>query len=249
MNIINQLEELGLNEKSAAAYIALLRLQEANAHQVAIEAKLERTTIYKILEDLVIKGLAEKSVIGKRIIFYAKSPKQLKFLLEKQGNILEQILPTLFAMQGKKTPKPVIKFYEDIGGIKQALMDTLNCQEKLRRDFASVENIVELLGQRFIDHQVEERVKRKIQVKSLRCLPDKDDLTQKDWYLRKDNREILREVRYLPQKWSFEPVIFVHDNTITIISSKKESYALIIESAELSQAIKILFDIAWAQAK
>ncbi len=128
-------------------------------------------------------------------------------------------------------------------------MDTLNCREKVRRDFASVENIVEFLGQRFIDRQIEERAKRGIKVRSLRCVSGKSDLERKDWYLRKENEDILREVRYLSREWSFEPVIFIHDHTITIISSKKESYALVIESKELSQALKILFDIAWESAK
>lgn len=249
MNIINQLSELGLNEKSAIAYTALLKLQEASAHQIANEAKLERTTIYKILDDLVTSGLAEKSIKGKRILFLAKPPIQLKFLLAKQENILGQLLPILTAMQGKKTSKPVVKFYEDTDSIRQSLTDTLDCQEKLRRDFASVENIVDFLGQRFIDHQIEERVKRGIKVRSLRCTSAEKDIAQKDWYLRKENKEILREVRYLPQKWSFEPVIFIHDNTVTVVSSKKECYALVIESCELSQALKILFDIAWMQAK
>lgn len=248
-NIISQLEVVGLSEKSALTFTALLRLQEASAHQIATEAKLERTTIYKILDDLVEKELAEKSIKGKRTIFIAKPPTNLKILLEKQEGILGQLLPILSAMQGKKTVKPIVRFYENIDAIKQSLIDTLNCQEKIRRDFASVESIVDLLGQRFIDHQIEERVKRGIEVRSLRCVSRESDVENKDWYLRKENKEILREVRYLPQKWSFEPVIFIHDNTVTIISSQKECYSLVIESKELSQALKILFDIAWTQAK
>lgn len=247
-DITDKLIEFGLSKKAATAFLAILRLQEASAHQIASEAELERTTIYKILDELSKKELVEKNIKGKRILFSSRPPAYLNLLLEKQEGILKDILPALIAMQGKRTTKPQVKFYESVESIKQCLMNTLDCQEKVRRDFASVESIVDFLGQRFINHQIEERVRRKIAVRSLRCTSS-NDIEKKDWYLRKENKEILREVRYLDQKWSFEPVIFIHDNTMTIISSKKESYALVIESKELSRALKILFDIAWRTVK
>ena len=73
MDIQKSLETLGLKDKEVSAYVALLRLVEANAHQIAKEAKLERTTIYQILKTLCDKGLAHKVVRGMRY-FYAAEP-------------------------------------------------------------------------------------------------------------------------------------------------------------------------------
>jgi len=247
MEIIKGLENFGLSKKEAAAYAALLKLQKANPHEIAKEADLERTTIYKLLEILVEKGMARKSFEGKRLVFLAEPPYVFKEILGRKENLLKNLLPALLALEGKKQNKPIVSFYEDIRRIRQAVLDTLNCQEKLRRDFASVSNIVEFLGKRFIDHQIEERVKKGIKARSLRCL--KGEFNEKDWFLDKSNKELLREARYLPESFHFEPVIFIYDNIITVVSSKKESYALVIESQELSQAMKILFDIAWESAK
>jgi sugar-specific transcriptional regulator TrmB len=199
MNIEQNLEYLGLKTKEIKAYLAILKLQKANPHQIAKEAGLERTTVYKLLDSLTERGLVSKSALGKRVTYTAESPKQLKQVLSKQESVVDQLLPFLSALQGSRGTKPVIKFYEHQDGIRQVLSDSLNCQEKVRRDFAFVETVVELFGLRFLHKHIEDRVKKKIIVKSLRRMPSGSKISEKDWYLKKDNKSILREVRYLPK--------------------------------------------------
>lgn len=249
MNIEQNLEYLGLKNREAKAYLALLKLQEASSHQIAKEAGIERTTIYKILDTLSERGLITKSVSGKRIRYLAGTPKKLKQMISDQDSMVSQMLPFLTALQGSKGAKPIIKFYEHQDGIRQVLSDSLNCQEKIRRDFAFVENVVDLFGLRFLHKHIEDRVKNKISVKSLRREPVGSRVSEKDWYLKKDNESILREVRFLPKSIKFEPLIIIYDHTVSIISSKKESYAIVIESLEFSQAMKTLFDITWQTSK
>lgn len=249
MEEITNLTELGLSSKAAAAYVALLRLQKANAAQIAKEAQIERTTIYKVLDELVKKELISKSVSGKRISFVAESPTQLQQLWQKQGGLLESLLPTLTAIQGKKGVKPRVRFYENLEGIRKALNESLNAQEKLRRDFASVESIVDFLGKRFITQHIDKRVEKGIKVKSLRSASKVSRIGEQEWYLKQSNKDVLRETRYLDKSVEFEPLIIIYDNTVLIISSSKESYALVIDSPELAQAMKVLFDVAWTTAK
>jgi len=248
-DIHHALNELGFSKKETDVYTALLRLQLANAHQIAKAAGVRRTTVYDILEDLTTRGLATKSIQGKRQTYLAEPPQRLIEINQKQQAVLADIMPSLSALPSAGKHPPVVRFYDTVEGIRKAVMDTVNGKEKIRRDFASVEHIVDFLGQRFIDHQIEKRVRRGIRVHSLRCPEPTTGWSRKDWYLRAENPKTLREVRYLPKKVLFEPVVFLHDDTTTIISSKKESYALVIESKELCQALKILFDIAWDSTK
>ena len=168
MDIIEQLSKIGLKPKQASAYITLLRVQESSPRQIAEEAGLERSTIYKILEDLAEKGLATKVIRGKKINYTAESPLRLETLANDFQESVINLQPILMALVGKRQKKTQVKFYEGINGIKQVLLNSLNCQEKLRRDLASVENVVDFLGLRFINQQIKERVKKKIAVKSLR---------------------------------------------------------------------------------
>lgn len=242
------LAEFGFSKKESAVYLAITKLQHANAHQIAKDADVERTTVYEILEDLVKRGVVTKSVSGKRQSYLAEPPEQLQDVLRRQQAAIVAVLPALHALQGKQSRQPIIRFYTTIEAIKVALLATVQGREKLRRDFASVEHIVDFLGQRFIDREIEKRIQNGIRVRSLRTIPPRRGLTEKDWYLRSDDSKLLRDIRYLP-KAVFEPAVFINDTTVTVISSKKESFALVIESSELSQAMKTLFDIAWATGK
>lgn len=248
MYILNDLQQLGLSDKEAATYLAILKLENASPHQIAAEAAIERTTVYKILEELAIKGLVAKSIKGTRLVYSAESPENLKQMVERQNHLVEKIFPTLLAFQGKNKKRPNIRYYDNIEGIKKVLIDSLNSTEKVRRDFASVESIVDFLGQTFIDHQIEQRVAKGIEVRSLRSIASKESVDEKDWSLRASNKDVLREARYLNEKFIFEQVIIIYDQTVSIFSSKKESFALQIDSRELSQAMKVLFDIAWHSA-
>lgn len=249
MEIEKKLEQLGLKNGEILAYLAILRLQRANPHQIANEARIERTTIYNILNSLTKRGLILKSFSGKRINYTAEQPESLKMMVDEQQSVVSQLLPYLKALQGSKGSKPIIKFYENLNGIRGVLAESLNCQEKIRRDFAFVDNVTRALGLRFIQNQINERVKKGIHVRSLRRIPQSNETSEKDWYLKKENKDILREVRYLPETAKFEPLIIIYDHTVAIISSTKESYALVVESPEFSQAMKVLFDIAWGTAK
>lgn len=249
MEIKEKLKKLGLKSGEILAYLAILRLQRANPHQIANEAHIERTTIYNILDSLTERGLILKSFTGKRISYMAEQPERLKLMVDEQQNIVGQLLPYLKALQGSKGSKPIIKFYENLAGIRSVLTESLNCQEKMRRDLAFVDNVTRALGLRFVQNQINERVKKGIHVRSLRRLPENNKTSEKDWYLNKENKYILREVRYLPEAIKFDPLIIIYDHTVAIISSVKESYALVIESLEFSQAMKILFDIVWSTAK
>lgn len=249
MEIKQLLAVLGIKDNESKAYLALLKLQTASPHAIAKEAEIERTTIYKIMEELAKKGLASKTIHGSRISYTAEHPNKFKEILENQSSVAGQLIPLLVALQGAKGTKPVIKFYDDLPGMRRVLMDSLNCREKFRRDFALVDNVTDILGTRFIHNQIDERVRKDVRVQSLRCKKEALPPSEKDWFLKKENKDVLREVRYLNIKTNFEPFISIYDHIVTVISSRKESFALVIESPEFAEAMKILFDIAWASAK
>ena len=250
MDIQKSLETLGLKDKEVAAYVALLKLVEANAHQIAKEAKLERTTIYQTLKTLCDKGLAHKVVKGKRYFYAAEPVGALEQFVKSKITTLDGLLPLLAGISGSHSTKPVVKYYENLADIKRVFAGRADSKEKLVRDFAFVKNVVEVFGKRFIDNQIEKRLANKIKVLSLRRGPKEKDV-QDDWYIRADkSKDLLREVRYLDPKLTFDqPLITIYDHTVGIFSSEKELSALIIESKEFSKAMKVLFDIAWSTAK
>ncbi len=248
MDIAEQLTGLGLSRKAAATYLALLKLGAATAQQIAREAKMERTAAYRILDELSAQNLVSRGIKGKRSTYYIESPQQLQQLIERKLSAAHELIPLLVALQGEQSPKPVLRYYDNFNGVKLVLTNSLTAKEKLRRDFASIEHILDHLGKRFINRQIEERAKRGIRVRSLRSATDKKKDIRSGWFLKGTNEGLLREVRYLSQDIPFCSAIFIYDNVVSVISSKREAFALEIQSEELSQALKALFDSAWSTA-
>src|SRR3989344_496751 len=236
MDIQKSLETLGLKDKEVSAYVALLRLVEANAHQIA--------------KTLCDKGLAHKVVKGTRYFYVIEPIGALEQFVKSKISTLDNLLPLLAGIAGSHSTKPVVKYYENLADIKRVFAGRADSKEKLVRDFAFVKNVVEVFGKRFIDNQIEKRLANKVKVLSLRRGPKEKDV-QDDWYIRADeSKDLLREVRYLDPKLTFDqPLITIYDHTVGIFSSEKELSALIIENQEFSKAMKVLFDIAWATAK
>ncbi len=82
--ISRELEKLGLKEKEAIVYIALLRLGEVGSSQIARETGLHSQFIYLALEALEKHGLAQHVVRRGRKKFSAKHPQALVRLVEQQ---------------------------------------------------------------------------------------------------------------------------------------------------------------------
>ena len=230
--------------------LRFLNLLRQMHKKIAKEAKLERTTIYQILKSLCSKGLAHKVVRGKRYFYATESVGALEQFVKSKISNLDNLIPLLAGIAGSHSAKPVVKYYETLPDIKRVFAGRTDSKEKLVRDFAFVSNVVEVFGKRFIDNQIEKRMANKVKALSLRRGPKEKDVRD-DWYIRADkSKNLLREVRYLDPKLTFDQaLITIYDHTVGIFSSEKELYALIIESQEFSKVMKVLFDIAWTTAK
>lgn len=242
MELLDVLKQIGFKDKKARAYLACLELGQVNAQEIAKKAEIERTSIYAILESLQKEGLISITVKKKTKYFIPAPPNKLVDLLRDKTDAAIRALPSFLSIFKNVKSRPKIKFYEDKESIKEILNDTLDCREKMLRNLVSVKDIQELLGNTFLIHYLEKRVKLGIKVKSLR--PKEKE--PKEWDLKaKTQEKVLRESRFLPKDISFDVVCFIYDNKVALISSKKESFGFIIESHEFSQMMKILYDLIW----
>jgi sugar-specific transcriptional regulator TrmB len=76
MDIVTTLQKLGLTEKQATVYMAMLELGEAGMTKIAKKANLKRPTVYLIIDELNLLGLAGEILKGKKK-FYSAAPKEI----------------------------------------------------------------------------------------------------------------------------------------------------------------------------
>ena len=96
MQITEALQNLGLNEKEAKVYIALIQLGKATAYSIATRSNLKKPTTYVVLETLIDKGIVQKLPRAKKAVYVAIAPEELFAVAKsKIKNAEEEILPEL----------------------------------------------------------------------------------------------------------------------------------------------------------
>ena len=241
MNLSDQMLQFGLNMNQAKTYLALLELGQTGVIPLARKTGIKRTTLYDLLEELEKKQLVARTQKDAKRLFLALDPSNLEKTLEEKREKLEKLMPALKALVNTTGTKPVIRYYEGLEGIKEVYRDTLSYNGELLA-FVS-ENILDKLGQEFADEYKEKRKKANIQVRIL--VPQKPEL-QKELATAKED---LRTYRFVSaEKYPFTMELNIYGNKIALMSFQEE-LGIIIESNEIAQNLRYLFELAWNGAR
>lgn len=245
--LMNTLVSTGLSPKEVGVYIALLELGKGTVSQIARKAGINRTTGYDILDNLVNIGVISISGKEPKQEYVAESPEALKTFIareiENKKDALkevEKIVPELTTMHNK-TARPRVFFYEGKEGLKQVYEDTLTSHEPIRA-YASVDDVHATLPNYFPDYY-KRRAKKNIPIRAI--FTDNPEGRA----LSKYDVEEKRESVFIPESiYGFHPEINIYDNKI-MIASWREQLGIIIESEEIADAMKKIYELAWAEAK
>lgn len=246
-NIYEILIKSGLSENEAKVFLVLLELGKGTVTQITRKAGLNRTTGYDILDSLVTKGLASISGKEPKQEYISESPDKIISLLEHQISDKEQqlkkiksVLPEMRSLHNV-AGRPKVRFYEGVEGLKDVYEDTLSSTEAIRA-YASVGDMHEGLPGYFPGYY-KKRAEKGIAIRAI--IPDTEAGIERKTL---DKNE-MRESALVPkEKFLFSPEINIYDNKV-MIASWKEKLGIIIESAEIADAMKKIYELAWAEAK
>ena len=246
-NLRDSLLSMGFSEKESNVYLALLELGKSAVSNIARKAGLNRTTGYHILDSLVGKGLV--SISGKEPLqeYVAESPEKITELLkakfdeyERYLNQAKETVPQLKSFHNI-SDRPKVKFYEGKQGLIDVYEDTLTSHEPIVA-YANFDDMHKALPEYFPSYYLR-RAKKGISIKGI--VPITDAARERQ----KHNREEAREMAFVPaDKYYFSPEIDMYDNKM-MIASWKEKLGVIIESTEIADAMKKIFELAWIGAK
>jgi sugar-specific transcriptional regulator TrmB len=245
--LYNSLLALGLPQKEATVYLALLELGRATVSEVSRKAGIKRTTGYVILDSLVNKKLARASGKEPRQEYVAESPDHIAEILkaeiiERQAKLkaAEELIPQLKSIQSV-TDRPKVRFYEGTQGLEQVYEDTLTAHEPIR-GYANVGEMHKALPKYFPKYY-QRRAGKGIAVRAI--IPSNAPGKKRASL---DATE-MRESAIIPEdKYYFAPEINMYDNKV-MIASWREKLGIIIESTEIAEAMKSIFELAWTEAK
>ncbi len=247
MELKKKLVFAGFSEKETDTYLALLELGKGTVTEIARKASVNRPTAYHVLGTLEAKGLAKVSGKEPKQEFVAESPDNIeKMLLEKiegyQKSLEEirQVIPELKSMQ-VVGGRPKVLFYEGKDGLKTVYEDTLTSSEPIRA-YATVDDMHKGLPNYFPEYY-KRRAKKGIAIRAI--VPGTPIGNERK---AEDAKEMRETALVPPDKYYFSPEINIYDNKV-MIASWREKLGIIIESAEIADAMKKIFELAWAEAK
>lgn len=106
------IKKLGLDEKQAAIYLALLELGTCSMTELSLKAKMKRPTCYLIVDQLLIMGLIKQVKKGKRKFYSAVHPKRLLEIAHNREREVKDVYSQLVSMHNSPKDKPRVHVFE-----------------------------------------------------------------------------------------------------------------------------------------
>lgn len=241
------LQAVGLDAAEAQLYLAGLQLGSAPASEYAKMTGLNRITSYNLLETMVRRG--HFTMMKKmRAKWYAPvAPEYLSLEARKSADALERVLPELRSMQGSAYRRPHVRFFEGLEGVRHVYDDTLTAETELL-NFAN-SAVVRRFWPSYDEEYVNERVKRGVRLRGIAP----DDATGRR--VHGEDTQKLREIRLVPASdFDFTNEINIYDHKVAICSFESgmkgdaDMFAVIIESREVANTQRQIFEMAWRYA-
>ena len=240
--IIKKLMPLGLNEKEARVYLALLEAGRTSAYAVAIKAGLKKPTTYVILGQLIEKGLAVEIPREKKQLFAARPPEEFFAEARRKLSAAELILPDLKALYKQLDISKVrTMHYDGVVGMRQALWyraDELSGKEMFGF-FGSAKQASNELYDLFMEWNGD-FLKRGI---TLRGITTWDDSMRRLFDEYGDVH--FQNIRFFPLDKFNGNVTICGTDTFVCINLIGATQSVIVESKEFASTLRQIFEIIW----
>ncbi|HEY9585268.1 MAG TPA: helix-turn-helix domain-containing protein [Candidatus Paceibacterota bacterium] len=237
------LEEIGLSDKEAAIYLALLQFDNATPTEIAKKTKLNRSTVYVVLESLEKKGLTSETNVGKTVHYQAAAPERLETYVEQQqlkleemGKRLKDIIPEIKAIQRETGERPIIRVaYGKDAALAQSL-EFFNAEHKEGVGYF-------IFNQDMLDEQY--TPKELAKVKEVR--PKKQILGKSIYNATTTipSNELTERKMVDKKEFPITADISIHEDRVHIVTLGEQTTTILIQSKDFANTLKTLFKLAF----
>ncbi|OGE84880.1 MAG: hypothetical protein A3J48_02085 [Candidatus Doudnabacteria bacterium RIFCSPHIGHO2_02_FULL_46_11] len=240
MELEELFEKVGLNQKEASVYLALLELGEASVESISKKAGTKRPTTYLILDSLQSKGLASIVPRSIKALYVAESPEKIINDLYHKQELVKRFLPNLLAIYNAKKDKPQVQLFEGKEGMRQVYEKIIAAKEI--RFFATIRDVEELFP------DVPEKLKIKsskgeIKIKEILTMGH-EDLK----YAANTEHTEFYQHRFAKKDTQFLTDNVLFDDTVAFFSYSPKLFAVLIRSRDIFLSLRTLFELAWESA-
>ena len=244
------LQDIGLNDKEATVYLALLSVEHASVLDLAKKTKIKRPTVYVVLDSLAKKGLVSETTVGKKTHYFAEPPERLetfierrKLALEESQKTLKDVIPQLKSLERGTGERPVVKFYEGKEGIISAVQDIFRADSADENEPIYLIYPRDLLDKYFPESErkqyKQERLNKKVKSKVLYTFEKGDILSD----------EMGERVKIDGAKYPITCDITIYKDKVRISVLNKDFSSIYIQSKDVAETMRSLFRLIFDNLK
>lgn len=258
LQISQELRKIGFSEKASLIYGALLEMGSAYPSRLAEYTRLNRTTVYKVLNDLCMKGLVTEIDKNNKLCFQLEKPARLLNFVKRQINQAEEryktaqkIFPELKDIFAAIPDKPFVRFFEGEKGIMAVYedhMENFSGQELLA--IMNINEFQKMLPPRFISKYLQARTDAGVKLRCIAPRPQVDYNPMR--YYRRLEKKFWPKYKFVPpESFPYKSHVAVYGtNRVSMVNVHERSViGIIIEDKTVNSIMRMVFDLAWAGIK
>ncbi|OGH88027.1 MAG: hypothetical protein A3J93_02545 [Candidatus Magasanikbacteria bacterium RIFOXYC2_FULL_42_28] len=231
------LQNLGLDDKEAKIYLALLELGKGTVADVAKQSGVKRTNIYNFIGPMKDKHIIGEIIQDKQIILIPENPQALIKRAEQNFVDIKNLLPNLLSIFNTPESKPKVKFFDGAQGIKNAWDDMTTSGENIY-GFSDYEKMFGV----FPDDWLGQIPKTRAQNKQFYYCIAKDGPWGKK--IKSRDKKQLRQTK-LVKNLNLDTEINIYGGKVLLISFRKPYSAIIIEERAIAMSLKSIWQLIW----
>ncbi|NQV89295.1 MAG: hypothetical protein HQ488_03180 [Parcubacteria group bacterium] len=240
-SLLKTLQNVGFDEKEAAAYLALLELGGGTVSEIAQRAGLKRAIVYHVMDRLKEKGFAVDPPGDGVIRFEPVDPLKILQTTRTAVEDLKFMLPLMRALQDKGPNKPKLEYFEGKNAVVSVYRQFDHA--KSARFLTSMQRLYAIMPEE-VDAWVTRFQRGMYKDMGRHFIPD----TKQDNDWAKKAVAAGQEVRFLPKDMDIEMDFAIIDGMLGI-TSFDPLFIVLIHSERIATSAGQLFDLAWKQGR
>lgn len=240
MDKLRALRTLGLTDKEARIYLALLELGRSSAYTIATKAGVKKPTTYVLLEELVEKNFVLRVPKSKKQLFMARQPREMFERTRAALGDAEALLPELASLMRQSDSEVKTLFFEGENGIRDAWWYKLDefQNTEMKAFYASTTDFPPEIVK--TAHEWNKQLV-KLGITTRAIVPEHSSL--KEWRaLDAAHRRVVKVVPHA--QYSSRIAIEVNDRLVRILMFK-DRQAIVIDNPQVAATMSEIFEMAW----
>lgn len=261
MNIILQekLRKTGLKDKEALIYSYLIETGGAYPSAIARDTKINRSTVYVLLDTLCIRGFVGEIEKKKKLFYYPESAQKFLRNMKDQIQIAEdlyehakKVVPEIEGILKLSEGKPRVTFYEGKYEVIKAYVSQIDGRGNFELlAFANTTELKKFIPWKTFRDYIETKEKKKITARGIvpSGAADLDFIKDTHLGITEKYKPTVRYVSEAMFPFKGEIIIYQENKVQFVKFDELHPIAVIIEDSMIHDMMKMIFELAWKGAE